>query len=134
MKKLLIIALLACSILLFAPSAALAVNIVHNPNGTGVCDNNTTSATCRDNAAQSTDNPLFGPHGLITDGTRILSYVVGVISVIIVVVSGLRMTLSGGDANNVATARKGLIYALVGLVVAILAQGLVSFVLVRIVP
>ena len=64
----------------------------------------------------------------------ILSLVVGVIAVIMVIVGGLKFITSNGDSGNTASARNTIIYALVGLVIVALAQGLVHFVLEKTVP
>jgi len=62
----------------------------------------------------------------------ILSIIVGVIAVIMVIVGGFKFITSGGDSSNTAAARNTVIYALVGLIVAALAQVLVHFVLFRV--
>jgi Type IV secretion system pilin len=60
---------------------------------------------------------------------NILSIVVGAVAVIVVVYSGFRYITSGGDSNKVSAAKNTLIYALVGVAVAALAQTLIHFVL-----
>ena len=45
----------------------------------------------------------------------------GAAAVIGIVVSGLRFILANGDSGSIATARSGLIFSLVGVVVVILA-------------
>lgn len=60
---------------------------------------------------------------------NILSLIVGVISVIFVIIGGFKFITSSGDAANVSSAQKTIIYALVGLVVVALAQVIVRFVL-----
>ena len=59
---------------------------------------------------------------------NILLYILGAISVLVIIVSGIMYTVSGGDASNVKKA-KDTLYAVVGLVVAILAYAIVNFVL-----
>lgn len=59
----------------------------------------------------------------------ILSLVVGAVAIIVIVYSGLKYVASGGDANKVGSAKNTLIYALIGLAVAALAQFLVHIVL-----
>lgn len=59
----------------------------------------------------------------------ILSAIVGIAAVIVIIISGLRFITSNGDASNVATARSGIIYAVVGLIIVALAQFIVHFVL-----
>ncbi len=53
----------------------------------------------------------------------------GAIAVLMVVFQGIRMIISQGNSEKVAQARRGIIYAIAGLVVALLAQVLVLFVL-----
>lgn len=66
---------------------------------------------------------------LIATIVTILSWVVGVAAIIVIVIAGLKFITSGGDSNAVASAKNSLIYALVGLVVAAVAQFLVHFAL-----
>lgn len=66
---------------------------------------------------------------IISAIVRILSYVVGIVAVIMIVVAGFKYITSGGDSGRVSSAKSTLIYALVGLAVAALAQFLVTFVL-----
>ncbi len=60
---------------------------------------------------------------------NLISYIAGIIAVIMVVVAGIKYTTSGGDSGKVAAAKNTLIYALIGVAVAALAQFLVHFVL-----
>ncbi|HEX4774053.1 MAG TPA: pilin, partial [Candidatus Saccharimonadales bacterium] len=60
---------------------------------------------------------------------NILSLVVGIIAVVMIINSGLKYITSGGDAQKVANAKGTLIYALIGVAIAALAQVLVHFVL-----
>ena len=69
--------------------------------------------------------------GIVSNVISILSFVVGAISVIMILVGGVRYTLAAGDPNNAKAAKDTILYALVGLVVALAAQGLVAFVISR---
>lgn len=60
---------------------------------------------------------------------NILGIVVGFIAVIMIIVAGLKYVTSGGDASKTASAKSTLIYAIVGIVVAALAQFITRFVL-----
>ena len=66
---------------------------------------------------------------LISTGINILSVIVGFAAIIMLIINAFRMVTSQGDSSAVASARSGIIYALVGLAVAALAQLLVHFVL-----
>ncbi|MEO5499432.1 MAG: MMCAP2_0565 family pilin-like conjugal transfer protein [Candidatus Saccharimonadales bacterium] len=74
-------------------------------------------------------NTLFG---IITNITNLLLVVIGVISVIMIIIGGFRYTTSAGDAGQTKSARDTIIYAVVGLVIAIMAYAIVNFVLSRI--
>jgi hypothetical protein len=69
---------------------------------------------------------------LIKSVLKILSWVVGVISIIMIVIAGLFYVTSNGDSGKIGTAKNTLIYAIVGLVVVAFAQAIVQFVLGRV--
>lgn len=54
--------------------------------------------------------------------------ILGGIAVIMIVVGGVRFAISAGDASSVASAKKIILYAVVGLVVALLAGGIVTLI------
>ncbi len=58
-----------------------------------------------------------------------LLFVIGIISVIVIVVGGLRFVTSDGDSQKTTQARNTVLYAVVGLVVAASAYAIVNFVL-----
>ena len=55
--------------------------------------------------------------------------VLGGISLIVIVLQGLRFVLSSGNAEKTAQARNGIIYSLVGLTIALAGSSLTQFVL-----
>jgi hypothetical protein len=60
---------------------------------------------------------------------QIVFAVAGGIAVIMIVLGGLRFITAQGDANGVAQARKTLLFALVGLMIALFAEVVVTFVI-----
>jgi hypothetical protein len=58
-----------------------------------------------------------------------LAFIVGSVSVIAMIYGGFRFVISNGDQNAVKQSKDTILYAVVGLVVALLAQAIVSFVL-----
>lgn len=64
----------------------------------------------------------------VRTAVNILSFVAGAVAIIMVVVGGIKYVTSGGDANAVGSAKNTILYAVVGLVIALLAQALVRFV------
>lgn len=63
---------------------------------------------------------------------NIFSLIVGLISVIMIIIGGLKYIMSGGAADNVSGAKNTILYAIIGLVVVALAQFVVRFVLGRV--
>lgn len=62
---------------------------------------------------------------------QIISVVLGVlgaIAVLIIVIAGIQYALSSGDSQKISKAKNTIIYALIGLVIAIGASAIVAFV------
>jgi hypothetical protein len=78
-------------------------------------------------AEQMTD--LFGASGIFTTFTSVLLFAVGAISVIMIIIGGLRYVISGGDSSNITAAKNTVLYALIGLIIALLSYAVIRFVL-----
>lgn len=65
---------------------------------------------------------------------NLLSIIVGVAAIIMIIVGGLKYILSSGDSGNVNSAKNTILYAVIGLVVVLLAQVIVRFVINRVQP
>src|SRR6476620_9800407 len=92
----------AVPLMAVAPSVS-AVDVVG-----GACANSNATTTpdfCKDKQGSNATNPLFGPGGILTIAARIMSIIIGISSVVIIVISGMRMILAGGDANTASNAR-----------------------------
>ena len=72
---------------------------------------------------------LIGPNGVFTQITNTVLYVVGIISVIMLIYGGLRYVISGGDSKKVTDAKNTILYAIIGLIISILAFAIVNFVI-----
>jgi len=66
---------------------------------------------------------------LIKSIINILLFLIGAIAVIMIIIGGIRYTTSNGDQAQVTSAKNTILYAVVGLVVAIMAFALVNFIL-----
>lgn len=82
-------------------------------------------------AAKGIDQPveLFGSTGVFRKITDVLLFIVGAISVIMIIVGGLRYVLSGGDSTHITGAKNTILYAIIGLIVALLAYAAIDFVI-----
>jgi len=67
----------------------------------------------------------------VKDLVNFLLYVLGAVSVIVIIFAGIFYTTSIGDAASITKAKNTLLYAVVGLVVAVLSYAIVNFVLTR---
>lgn len=94
-------------------------------------------------SAQGTDQSscLFGSETgcdgqtpLFKTITNVLLFIIGAISVIMLVIGGIRYTTSAGDSSAVTAAKNTIMYAIVGIIVAILAFAVVNFVISSFVP
>lgn len=118
--------------LLVAGSSAGALGSGQIISGSGHYASSAVGNACGGLSAISTTGCTKGGNsitGIAHTVVEILAVVVGVISIIMILFSGIRFILAGGDANAITSARQTLIYAIVGLVVAVLAQLIASEVL-----
>ncbi len=60
--------------------------------------------------------------------TNLLLFIIGVVAVIMIILGGIRYTTSNGDSNQTKQAKDTILYAVVGLIVAILAYALVRWI------
>lgn len=111
---------LGFGVAIFSPTtSAFEVKPPSCPEGSVICETNPTK------------NPIYGPDGIITKVTQVLTVFVGVVAVFVLVLAGISMMTSGGEPNKIATARRMVLYACIGIVVAVLGQAIVSFVLTK---
>lgn len=91
------------------------------------------------NSAQGDDQSscLFGTEPGCDEGqtpifrliTNVLLFIIGAVSVIMLIIGGFRYTTSNGDQNAVTGAKNTILYSIVGIVIAILAYAAVNFVI-----
>jgi multisubunit Na+/H+ antiporter MnhB subunit len=95
------------------------------------CDTSNLTIGAGSNCSSGTNVPqtLFGESGIFTTIVNIFLFVIGAIAVIMLIYGGIRYTISGGDSKNVTAAKDTILYAVVGIVVAILAYAIVNFVI-----
>ncbi len=112
----------------FAVTNQVAAVELFNNCGSGSIGADGKPVVCTD--AQKGQNTKTNPIlGAIRSVIQILSIIIGIASVIMIIISGLRMTLANGDSNAIASARSSLVYSLVGLAIAALAQVIVRITL-----
>jgi len=131
MKKSIKIALAG---LLAVPMMALGINLVTVAQPVAATSNTSNVALSPIlngiNSAKGNgqSNDLFGSTGVFNIITNTLLFILGAISVLMLIYGGIRYTISAGDEKNVTAAKNTILYAIVGLIVAILAYAIVNFV------
>jgi cytochrome bd-type quinol oxidase subunit 2 len=132
MKKFL--TLLTLSLILIG---AIIIMPVGNSSALSVGDHNIIASAASNEACSGVglfDGSTCGDQGAAVNSAlstiiNIFSAVVGVIAVIMIIVSGLQFITSSGNPQSVSKARSSLIYAIIGIVIVILAQLIVHFVI-----
>ncbi len=84
------------------------------------------------NCAKGNNVPsqLFNGEGSIfTTVVNALLFVIGAVSVIMLIYGGIRYTTSAGNAANVTAAKNTIMYAIIGLIIAFLAFAIINWVL-----
>lgn len=87
----------------------------------------TQTSVCTD--GKSAENPISGSNGAILKAVNVLAFVAGAAAVIIIILASIRMISSGGSTDEVAGARRSVVFAAVGLVIIIFARTLVAFII-----
>ena len=98
-----------------------------SPKG-GVCEGVglVTGKSCDDaNAQAEAQGKVEGTVQLVVD---ILSWIVGIAAVIMIIIGGFKYVTSSGDSGSVTSAKNTILFAVIGLIVVVLAQVIVSFV------
>ncbi len=79
------------------------------------------SAVCK---SKNDDAP-----SLVKIVVNLLLYALGIISVIAIIIGGIRYATAGGTSAGINTARETIIYGVVGVVVGLMAWSIVNFVI-----
>lgn len=109
------IGLMAGMVAFALPAPAQAVNVFSQ------CGSGGSSQVCRarnDSATSVAKNVI-----------NAMIFVVGIASVVMIIVGGFRYVMSSGDSSSVNTAKNTILYAVIGLSVAIMSFAIVNFVL-----
>lgn len=118
--------------LLIVPALALGVSFVApalQPTAAHAATDLSLQNGADSSKGKDQQSDLFGDNGVFKTITNVLLFIIGAISVIMLIIGGIRYVVSGGDSSAVTSAKNTILYAVVGIVVAILAYALVNFVI-----
>jgi hypothetical protein len=112
-------------------SAAAAGVVVSASPALAACSNTATTiadgASCSKGTSQVSN--LFGPTGVFKIIANTMIFIVGGVSVIYIIIGGFRYVTSSGDSKTVTAAKDTILYAVIGVAVAIVSYALVNFVI-----
>ncbi len=115
------IAMMIATLFVFVPQTD-AINVFKNPDA---------SQADAANVVTNQGNTKTDFNTIVQRVVYILLFVIGVASVIMIIVGGIRYTIANGDQAAIKSAKNTVLYAVVGLVIALLAFAIVNFVVSR---
>lgn len=118
--------------LLLVPALVLGLGVLAPVVAAEDCAPGDLSIRCGANSAQGNDTPsnLFdGDSAVFKTIVNVMLFIIGAVAVIMLIIGGIRYVVSGGDQNAVTGAKNTILYAIIGIVVAVLAYAVVNFVL-----
>jgi len=121
MKKLLIYGIAALA-LVFGLAFMLQAPGVSANALDAACADDPGSVLCDDGEGGSVES-------IIAIAVNTLLFIVGIISVIMIIIGGIRYTVSAGDSNSVTGAKNTILYAVIGLVIAFASYAIINWVL-----
>lgn len=89
----------------------------NSPNESAVCSSKTNK------------DPLVGEGGVLINIGNIVAYVAGAGAIIMIVYGSIQFITASGDTDKVKTARRTVVYSLIGLVVIFMAHALIVYVI-----
>jgi hypothetical protein len=117
----------------FIPSVAMPMAASAQPDiqnaincGTDLSASGSNGGTCASSSSS------VNVQSIVDTIINVFSWVVGVISVIMIIFGGFKYITSSGSSEKVGSAKNTIIYALVGLIIVALAQVIVHFVLTKV--
>lgn len=115
--------------LMLVPLMVLGLSFVTAPAYAACADNLSiqSGADCAQGNGQQS-NLFEGEDSIFKKVTNVLLFLVGAISVIMLIIGGIRYVISGGDQAQVTSAKNTILYAIVGIIIAFLAYAAVNFI------
>lgn len=126
-----IVLVLGVTIAPIAAASNFALAATYDPGNGATCGANgkpVTDATGNVKCEVDTDTTKSLP-AIVAFIINVFSWIIGAVSVIMIIYGGFRYITSGGDSNGVTAAKNTILYAIIGLIIVALAQIIVNFVL-----
>ncbi len=112
-----------------APLVPVTVAVAQNNTEEGLCKGSQLNLNATCSGGTATDAGRNNVNQLVIDAINLFSWIIGIISVVMIMVGGVKYITSQGSSDSVSGAKNTILYAVIGLVVVALAQVIVRFVL-----
>jgi hypothetical protein len=104
----------------FDPLQETCSNAVNVDDAQSICDD-----------SENPGDPVNDDNGIVVKLANLLALAAAVLAVVVVIVAGITMMTSDGDAGKVTSSRNAIIYTVIGLIVIVTARTIVVFVMLR---
>jgi cytochrome bd-type quinol oxidase subunit 2 len=109
----------------------LGVGAVLVPAGVGAVNVDPLQGVCETSTSQVCKDKDDKVSTTIASVINILLFIVGAISVLMIIIAGIMYAVSTGDTTRITRAKDAILYAIIGLVVSFLAYAIVNWVILR---
>ena len=124
---------------LIAMVGVVGLSTMGAPSAYASCTDTPNSPACaaqRGADATGTQSKKCGTNGkevcgvgdVIKQVINVLLFIIGSLSVIMIIFGGIKYVISNGDSSQITSAKNTILYAVIGLIVALLAYAIVNFV------
>lgn len=110
-----VFAIFVVALVPLTPAYADPKDVLNTCAGSAVCGSNGT-----------------GLFSIIKSVIQTMLFIAGIVAIIVIIIGAIRYITSSGDQSHVKSAKDTILYAVIGLVVAIMAFAIVGFVMDRI--
>jgi hypothetical protein len=92
----------------------------------------TTEKSTGDDSTIIKNVPKADPNNVIAGVLNSVYFMIGIAAIIAIIVGGIMYATSGGDSNQITKAKNVILYAVIGVIVTLLAFGITGFVIARV--
>lgn len=110
----------------------LAAFLLHPTKALAACDPNGGVAGGIDCAGGNLPKNISGSGSILMNVINLLIGIIGIVAVIMIIVGAFQLTLSSGNSDSVKKAKDTILFAIIGVVIALLAFAIVNLVLAKI--
>jgi hypothetical protein len=129
-KAVLLIALACATLSVISPTDIFALNDANSSSMSSIIDVIKGSADKMKDGSQVDDTKTFPD--VAKNIINVLLFAVSLLSIAFIIYGGIKYNISAGDAAKITTAKNTIMYAIIGLIVSLVAYAIIFFVVDRI--